>query len=157
MKFTVWSGGQTGVDRAAWDAAIEVGLPQSGWVPKGRLAEDGRIPDRYVCGETESADYAVRTERNLRESNATLILCFGPPSGGTEFTFHLCKRHRRPHLLLDLDRENEENAEEMALQFLRKSKPAVLNVAGPRGSSHADVYPRAKRFLSHLFRKLASE
>ena len=43
----IWSGGQTGVDRAALDLAIELGLRWGGWMPLGRLAEDGTIPDRY--------------------------------------------------------------------------------------------------------------
>ena len=79
----IWSGGQTGVDRAAWDAAMACGLKQDGWVPKGRLAEDGRISKRYQYRETESTEYIVRTEKNLRDADATLILCCGKPEGGT--------------------------------------------------------------------------
>jgi hypothetical protein len=125
------SGGQTGVDRAALDAAIEVGIAHGGWCPLGRLAEDGRIPDCYQLCETDSPEYAVRTERNVAESDATLILfrarisgkgdsphlCAAPSgpfrqmgtvpfsgiSGGTELTLRLAGRHGRPHLAVDLD------------------------------------------------------
>ncbi|NQT35909.1 MAG: hypothetical protein HQ581_00380, partial [Planctomycetes bacterium] len=65
------SGGQTGVDRAALDTAIALGIPQGGWCPRGRPAEDGRIPDRYDLRETESTAYPVRTERNVVDSDAT--------------------------------------------------------------------------------------
>ena len=59
------SGGQTGVDRAALDIALELELPCGGWCPKGRRAEDGRIPDRYPMEESSSPDYRVRTELNV--------------------------------------------------------------------------------------------
>ena len=70
----VLSGGQTGVDRAALDAAIDLGLPVGGWCPKGRLAEDGVIPARYPLIETRSPLYAERTEWNVRDTDATLVL-----------------------------------------------------------------------------------
>ena len=68
------SGGQTGVDRGALDAAIELEIPHGGWCPQGRTAEDGRISDRYELRETDSPDYPVRTERNVLDSDATLNL-----------------------------------------------------------------------------------
>jgi hypothetical protein len=66
------SGGQTGVDRAALDAALELGVPCGGWCPKGRRAEDGRIDGRYPLAETPSADYGERTRRNVGDSDGTL-------------------------------------------------------------------------------------
>ena len=68
------SGGQTGVDRAALDAAMMLGFPIGGWCPKGRRAEDGKISARYKLQETEAIDYRVRTGWNVRDSDATLIL-----------------------------------------------------------------------------------
>jgi len=59
------SGGQTGVDRAALDAAIRLGIPCGGWCPQGRKAEDGRIPDHYPLHEASSPDYPVRTRLNV--------------------------------------------------------------------------------------------
>src|SRR5262249_20137195 len=80
------SGGQTGVDRAALDAALEVGVPCGGWCPKGRKAEDGRIDDRYPLCETPSAAYSQRTRWNVRDSDGTLVLAWGEPTGGTLLT-----------------------------------------------------------------------
>ncbi len=53
------SGGQTGVDRGALDAAIALDFEHGGWCPLGRLAEDGQIPDRYRLDETDSPDYSI--------------------------------------------------------------------------------------------------
>ena len=65
------SGGQTGTDRAGLEAAMNAGLSCGGWCPKGRKAEDGKIPDKYPLQETESADYFVRTEMNVKDSDGT--------------------------------------------------------------------------------------
>ncbi len=78
------SGGQTGVDRGALDAAIGLGIAHGGYCPLGRLAEDGRIPDCYELDQTDSSDYRVRTERNVLEADATLILCRGLTKRGTK-------------------------------------------------------------------------
>jgi len=151
LPLTIWSGGQTGVDRAAWDAAIRLHLPQFGWVPKGKIAEDGTIPTRYRCRETKGTDYVERTERNLMDADATLILSFGPMGAGTQLTLELSRKHQRPHLWVDLDSMGMDEALEKGLQFLRERKPGTLNVAGPRGSYREDVYGRAKEYLTELF------
>ncbi|HLF11639.1 MAG TPA: putative molybdenum carrier protein, partial [Gammaproteobacteria bacterium] len=80
------TGGQTGVDRAALDAALELGLACGGWCPKGRWAEDGEIPPRYPLKETTSTDPARRTRANVRDADATLVLTDGEPTGGTRLT-----------------------------------------------------------------------
>ena len=68
------SGGQTGVDRGALNAAIALGIEHGGWCPAGRVSEDGTIPSRYEMTETDSADYPTRTQQNVIDSDATLIL-----------------------------------------------------------------------------------
>ena len=61
------SGGQTGVDRAALDAALKHGIDGGGWCPTGRLDEFGRIPDRYPLKELEQGSFAERTLQNANE------------------------------------------------------------------------------------------
>ena len=81
------SGGQTGADRAALDAALGAGVPIGGWVPKGRRAEDGTIPERYSnLRETDTDLYETRTRWNVRDSDATLILSHGALAGGSKKT-----------------------------------------------------------------------
>lgn len=100
---TIVSGGQTGVDRAALDVALELGFLCDGWCPRGRKAEDGPIACRYPLRETPSARLSQRTEWNVRDSDGTLILTKGRPRGGTALTIQLATRLTRPHLVLDLD------------------------------------------------------
>src|SRR3954454_8651242 len=93
VMFTkIVSGGQTGVDRAALDVALALGIPCGGWCPKGRKAEDGPIEDRYPLSETPSSDYRQRTLWNIRDSDATLILTWGEPTGGTLLTVKECRK-----------------------------------------------------------------
>jgi hypothetical protein len=141
------SGGQTGVDRAALDAAIELGIPHGGWCPRGRMAEDGRIPDRYQLRETDSPDYAFRTEQNVLDADATLILYRGRISGGTELTLRLARQHARPHLVVDLDAPPPP-AE--VRRWLEEHAVTTLNVAGPRESQSPGTAAMAREFLESV-------
>ena len=81
------SGGQTGADQAALDAAIKLGIPHGGWIPKGRLTENGPLPpDKYNLIEMPTDSYPERTKKNIRESDGTLILSHGMITGGSEYT-----------------------------------------------------------------------
>jgi hypothetical protein len=141
------SGGQTGVDRAALDVALMLGLERGGWCPKGRLAEDGRIPDAYPLQETSTADYAERTELNVRDSDGTLILTIGPPFGGTAYTIQCAQQWQKPYFVIDL---SQNPAVEEVKQWLTEQRIDTLNVAGPRQSQQPQGYELAHRFLSAL-------
>src|SRR5438309_6802555 len=100
MTFTkIISGGQSGVDRAALDVALELGISCGGWCPKGRRAEDGVIPEQYPVRENASTSYPPRTEMNVRDSDGTLILTNGRPDRGTALTVNLAKRYEKPCLV----------------------------------------------------------
>jgi hypothetical protein len=144
----ILSGGQTGVDRAALDAALELGLPCGGSCPKGRKAEDGRIPDRYPLTKKATAAYPARTKRNVADAGGTLILTVGEPEGGTLLTLKECKRTRKPHLVIDLDQIDDRSVEAVRswLEGIR-----VVNVASPRESKRPGLYSRAKAFLLKVF------
>ena len=147
------SGGQTGVDRAALDVAIHLEIEHGGWCPKGRLAEDGEIESRYALKETSSPEYAVRTEKNVIDSDGTLILFRGKMRGGTLLTSKLAGKHRRPCLEIDL--ADSFNVEDF-LDWFKNSNLSVLNVAGPRASSDDEIYKDAQKCLISLFEPLVS-
>jgi hypothetical protein len=138
------SGGQTGVDRAALDAAIALDIDHGGWCPRGRLAEDGRIAARYRLQETSSSDYWVRTEQNVIDSDGTLILYRGQLSGGTQLTLRMAAKHRKACLLIDLAGDRDIDG---VRQWLVSNAVQVLNVAGPRESSVPGITKEAFEFL----------
>ena len=143
------SGGQSGVDRAALDAALELGVPCGGWCPRGRKAEDGRIDDCYPLTETPSARYSQRTRWNIRDSDGTLILSWGELTGGTLLTADECRKVGKPHLVLDLADEDglAEGTTTARTWVAANVAGGVLNVAGPRASRHPAVSDRARAFV----------
>ena len=144
------SGGQTGVDRAALDVALELGLPCGGWCPKRRRAEDGTIPNRYPLQETPSSDYRVRTEKNIEESDGTLVLAWGPPMGGTALTLKLARRHHKPYFVVDL----VHGGDALSVQEWGWAKEIrILNVAGPRESEAPGIHARAISFFKEVLGK----
>ena len=149
MLRKIVSGGQTGVDRAALDAALETGFPAGGWCPKGRKAEDGIIPDHYPLRELKGG-YLARTERNVIDSDGTLIIHFRPLTGGTLRTFEFCRRHRKPCLKVDGERFTPEQAAVQVLEFIREEPIGILNVAGPRASGEARGYAFTRKVLGRV-------
>ena len=141
------SGGQTGVDRAALDAALDLGLSAGGWAPKGRRAEDGIIPDRYPLKETPSREYEQRTEWNVRDSEGTLVLTTGKPEGGTAATIEYAHRLEKPVFVADLLAPRAPHSIQYWIEY---HKIAVLNVAGPRESRVPGVRAMAMEFLKDL-------
>lgn len=141
------SGGQTGADRAALDAAITLGIPHGGWLPKGRRTEDGPLPEHYSLKELDSDDYRLRTEKNVIESDGTLIVSFGALSGGSALTESLAIKHHSPFLVLDLEEISRTDAVAAIETWLKREKIAVLNVAGPRASGEPRIYQAVKNML----------
>ncbi len=147
MFTKIISGGQTGVDRATLDVALELGLPCGGWCPRGRRAEDGPLDPRYPLTETPRSGYPQRTEWNVRDSDATLVLTHGQPDRGTALTIDLARRLGKPFLVLELsDRPSVAAVRDWA----RAHRVRVLNVAGPRASSCPEIYALATQFLREL-------
>jgi len=147
------SGGQTGVDRAALDAALEIGVEIGGWCPKGRLAEDGVIPDKYPLKEMPSPSYKQRTLKNVIHSDGTAIIYFAKPSGGTEQTIAFCIKEKKPYLLIDADEIPIAKAAGKIEQFMNQNSISILNVAGPRASSESKGYDYTKQLIMRVFHK----
>lgn len=146
----VVSGGQTGTDRAALDAALAVGLPIGGWCPRGRLAEDGAIAERYPLRETPRRTYRQRTAWNVRDSDGTLVLYWGELQDGTLFTLNLARdTYRRPLLVVNL--LEAVDTQEVA-DWVVRAEIKTLNVAGPRESSRLGIYKMARVYLEEVFR-----
>lgn len=155
---TIVSGGQTGADQGALRAAQDLGLPTGGWVPKGRLCENGVIPNHFMgLREAGSADPAVRTELNVRDSDATLILTRGRPTGGTALTKKLAQQMGKPFLVLDILELSMEAAKAELREWLVSNRPRTLNIAGPRASKDPEIEKDTRQILVDVLSRSGEE
>ncbi len=145
------SGGQTGVDRAALDVALETGVPYGGWCPQGGWAEDLPEPPGLLAlypelRETPARDPRQRTEWNVRDSDKLMVLVDRAGSAisqGTVFALRHAERLDKPHIVLDLD------APDMVAQaraWLGEGD-LTLCIAGPRESEAPGIYAKARALL----------
>jgi hypothetical protein len=156
LQITILSGGQTGVDRAALDAAIEKGIAYRGWCPKGGWAEDLPEPPGLLARykrlrETPETDPAERTRWNVRDSDRLLVLTDSSGatvSKGTELARDHALKLGRPCLVLDLDARE---ALVEARAFLGEGgEGAAICIAGPRESEAPGIYAKARSFLRQV-------
>ena len=141
------------MDRAALDAAIELGMDYGGSVPKGRNAEDGPIDEKYgKLTELESESYRARTEKNAADADATIVFTIDTPTEGTAYTVDCVKKHGKPYLLVDLKRTDDGEAIDMVRRWLSEASPEILNIAGPRESKVPGIYERVRRILIKAMR-----
>jgi hypothetical protein len=151
MILKVISGGQTGVDRAGLDAAVHAGFPIGGYCAKGRTAEDGTIPENYPMVELESPESFYRTEKNVMESDGTLILNIGELTQGTKLTHDFTVKYGKPSLIVQLDAD-EIIKPEHVVRWLKAQYISVLNIAGPRESKvSGGIYHKAHTYLDLVF------
>jgi len=143
----IYSGGQTGVDRAALDVAIELGLEHGGWCPQGRKAEDGAIHPKYRLREAGDREYSTRTRLNVQDTDGTLILHRGELEGGTELTAQIAGQMRKPLLVVDIEHPVDAGT---LKEWLGHNRIATLNIAGPRESKHPGIYQQAVALLHRL-------
>lgn len=145
------SGGQTGVDRAALDFALENNIQCGGYCPKGRRADDGPISPNYPLIETKTTLYPERTKMNILESEGTLIIYKTKFDRGTGLTLKLCKELKKPYFIVKID---PGYGIKECLSWLNDHIILILNIAGPRESSEPGIYSETKKFLKNLFRML---
>jgi len=148
------SGGQTGVDRAALDAAIKHGIECGGWCPAGRLDELGRIPDRYLLKEMEEGSFADRTLANVRDSQATVAIYHVDLGGGTKYAIECCIELDRPYQLIDAAKMSAGSAADVIVDLVREFRIDILEVGGPRQSEWAGGYEYALEVMDVFLMRL---
>lgn len=140
MVNKIISGGQTGVDQAALDVAIKLGISHGGWVPKGRITENGILDDKYQVREMKTDNYNKRTEQNVIDSDGTLLISHGKLTGGSEYTREIAILNNRPWLHIDLNKTIAFQAAQKIRSWIAEHGIEVLNVAGPRASKDPAIY-----------------
>ena len=159
MQIKIVSGGQTGVDRGALDAALSVGVPCGGWCPEGRMADDGIIPDYYPLTVLESSGYRKRTKQNVQDSDATVIIYLDYifPNGGTELTLLECIKQRKPYLLIDGNEFSIERAAKRIYSFYEKNNILILNIAGPKGSNLPQAHHYTQQVITTMLNQVLDQ
>ena len=146
------SGGQTGADQGALDAAIKLDIPHGGWLPKGRLTENGPLPDKYQLKEMATDSHPARTEKNVLDSDGTLILSHGKLTGGSELTQQLAEKHTKPCLHIDLNTVvSKFDAALKASNWIKDHDIEILNVAGARASKDPKIYQETMDILENVY------
>ena len=143
MLRKIISGGQTGADVAGLDIAIKHGIPHGGAIPKGRLTEDGLLSEKYTLQEMITKSYPKRTEKNVIDSDGTVIFTHGKLAGGSLLTQKKAIQHDKPSIHLDMDKVTVDKAVESLKAFIDENRIEVLNVAGSRGSKDPEIYDKA--------------
>jgi hypothetical protein len=141
------SGGQTGADQAGLDVAIELGIPHGGWIPKGRKTEEGILPGNYKLSEMNSTSYPKRTEKNVLESEGTVIFTTGSLAGGSALTRKLANKHERPVLHVNFTKMTGKETATTVSAWIESHSIEVLNVAGSRASKNQNIYQNTKNVL----------
>lgn len=157
--FTIISGGQTGVDRGALNAALALGAPCGGWCPEDRCAEDGEIAAHYPVVPLPGAGYRKRTRQNVADSDATVIVYHGEivSGSGTALTLKTCLSARKPYLLLDAALLSPETAAAAIAAFVRRHAIRRLNFGGPRASVVPTIEGFTEQAVAAALRLLAAE
>ena len=141
------SGGQTGVDRAALDVALELGIACGGWCPEGRHADDGTIPARYPVQETAGMDHTVRTEHNVRDSDGTLMFYRGELQGGTAYAVLMAHHLKRPVMAVNVDAPPVPGD---IVDWIKRHRLEVLHVGGQREATSPGIYERVRGMIRNV-------
>jgi len=138
------SGGQTGVDSAALDFALQNNVECGGWCPKGRKAEDGMINIRYPLKETKTKNYNERTEKNVLLGDGTILFYHKEMDEGTLLTASFCVKWKKPILKIDLNKDQKPS---VIKRWIKQNNIQALNIAGPRESTSPGIYKITYEFL----------
>lgn len=145
------SGGQTGVEQAALDASIQWKIPHGGWIQRGRKTEAGRLPGKYRLDETDSESNAEKIERNVADSDGTLIISHGLPSGGSAYAGEKAAELNKPLLHVDLNKVHAFQASHAVKRWISDKNIEILNVTGTKISKDKYIYQATMHLLTTVF------
>ena len=152
MLEKIISGGQTGADIAAIDAAIASNFPYGGWLPKGRKTEKGSLSMHYQMQEMTTGGYPKRTEKNIKESDGTVIFTHQNLTGGSKLAGDLAERLGKPWLHINFNKTDSNKVISLLSGWIKKNKINVLNVAGSRASKDVDIYDKVFLAINNIIK-----
>ena len=147
MLRKIISGGQTGVEQAALDAAIKYNFSHGGWIQKGRKTEDGILPYEYKLKELNSGAHPNYTEKNVINSDGTLIISHDKLKGGSVLPRRLAKKYNRQFLHINLDETPAFIAASKINNWIIEYDIEILNVTGSRAGKDPKIYEVVKYII----------
>ena len=140
MLKKIISGGQPGVEIAALDAAIQFDIPHAGWAYKGRKTEDGVLPERYHVKGIDNPSYFERLEKNIIDSEGTVILSYGRLLIGLKGVRDLADKHRKPCLHLELTECKTNHAISSIRKWMNNHEIEAIYFTGPKPVGTSKIY-----------------
>ncbi len=152
------SGGQTGVDQAALQVAINTGIDHGGWCPPGRVCENGLIPEQFKLKETPkerdaSAPDVPRSQRtiwNVRDADGVLIFCESTKlqsDRGTKLAFETSLKLGKPYLVMNINEQQDFNK---IRNWILDFEIRVLSIGGPSEETSLGIYEKAYSILMKI-------
>lgn len=154
MLKTIVSGCQMGADIAGIDAAIDNGFTYGGWVPRGRKTDAGPLSDKYIVQEMLSTGYPQCTEKNVIDSDGTVIFTHCQLSDGIDLPRKYAIEHGKPWLHIDLTEKSRERAVDMLMVFALHHRIATLNVAGTCASKDPEIYQAVYEIVNDFLKRI---
>lgn len=148
------SGGQAGVERAALDAALKFMIDCGGWIPDWRAREDETLVKTYRMALLDGANYVQAAERNVTDGDGVMVVSRGEVSGSAALHIRLAERHKRPLLLVDLERTAAFEAARKAESWIQEHGIQVLTVTGSPAGGDPDIYETASGIFEALYHLL---
>ena len=145
------SGGQVGADQAALDVAIKLGIPHGGWIQKGRKTQSGILPEKYRLKEMPSASFKERIEQNVKDSDGTLIISHGKPTGSTDYSRKIALNYKKHLLHIDPTQRNTRQSAELINSWIVLHNIEKLNIAGSRTSEDPKIYKATMDILEKAY------
>ena len=139
------------MDQAGLDVAIKLGIPYGGWIPRGRKTENGPLSQKYNMQEMPTSRYSDRTEKNVIDSDGTLIISRGKLTNGSEHTRKMAMKHNRPWLHIDITKDAKFHAATRIVSWIFDNEIRKLNVAGPRASKDPEIYLDAMNIIESAY------
>ena len=144
------SGGQTGAERAALDVAVKLGIPYGGWVSKVRPIRDGSLSE-YKLQEMSTAGYSKIIEKNVTDSDGTLIIAQGKLNAESDYAREMTLKHRKQLLGISLRITNHQEAAALIASWIFLQRIRFLNVTGPKASEDPQIYGHVTVILESVF------
>jgi hypothetical protein len=145
------SSGQTGVELAALDAAIKLGIAHDGWTPRGRRNQDGPLDEEYVLKEASAVGFQKAMEQNVIDSDGTLLITRGQKTPETRFAVQMALKHQKQLLHVDLSQHSAFEGASLTNSWLFLHAVKVVFITGPTDHNDANIYSLSLKILETAF------